>query len=210
MGPNYDGEESNPEAQYELFDSFCFVLTTVSTVGYGSHIKSTFGKFIIIAVIVRVVGNLQGWITRLIELANSKSRYARMPYVQIKDVPHIVLIGSVNIKSLQNFLEEYLHPDHDAGMRHCVLMMPHRPDPQMELMMMKPEYMSALYYIEGSTFDQKALKRCRLEKARAVIILSDKFSYDAEHEDTHTILEAMIIKKYLGQQKKKIEDDVKR
>jgi hypothetical protein len=40
--------------------------------------------------------------------------------------------------------------------------------------------------------------------------LSDKFSYDAEHEDTHTILEAMIIKKYLGQQKQKIEIDLKR
>lgn len=80
----------------------------------------------------------------------------------------------------------------------------------MELMMMRPEYMSALHYIEGSTLDQKALKRCKLEKARAVIILSDKFSYDAEHEDTQTILGAMIVKGYLGQQKKKIEDDVKR
>ena len=104
------------------------------------------------------------------------------------------------MKSLQNFLEEYLHDDHDAGMRHCILMMPNRPDPTMELMMMKPEYMSSLHYIEGSTI-HKALKRCKLEKAKAVIILSDKFSYDAEHEDTHTILEAMIIKKYLGQQK---------
>lgn len=75
---------------------------------------------------------------------------------------------------------------------------------------MKPEYMSLVHYIEGSTLDQKALKRCKLEKAKAVIILSDKFSYDAEHEDTRTILEAMIIKKYLGQQKQKIEIDLKR
>lgn len=37
-----------------------------------------------------------------------------------------------------------------------------------------------------------------LEKAKAVIILSDKFSFDAEIEDTKTILEAMVIKKYLG------------
>jgi len=128
-------------------------MTTVSTVGYGSDISSTLGKFVIIMVIINVVGNLQGWISRLIELANSKSRYARMPYIQIKDVPHIVLIGSVNMKSLQNFLEEYLHDDHDAGVRHCVLMMPHRPDPAMELAMMKPEYMSLVHYIEGSTLD---------------------------------------------------------
>jgi len=64
--------------------------------------------------------------------------------------------------------------------------------------MMKPRYMTTLFYIEGSTLDQKALKRCKIEKSQAVIILSDKFSFDAEHEDTHTILEAMIIKNYLN------------
>ena len=41
-----------------------------------------------------------------------------------------------------------------------------------------------------------------VHKAKAVIILSDKFSFDAEHEDTHTILEAMVIKNYLSQVKK--------
>jgi len=46
------------------------------------------------------------------------------------------------------------------------------------------------------------LNRCLVEKANAVVILSDKFSLDAEHEDTHTILEAMIIKDYI--QKKEI------
>ena len=64
--------------------------------------------------------------------------------------------------------------------------------------MMKHRFMTTLFYIEGSTLDQKALKRCKIEKSKAVIILSDKFSFDAEHEDTHTILEAMIIKNYLN------------
>lgn len=132
------------------------------------------------------------------QLANSKSYYARAEYDIIKDVPHIVLIGSVTTTSLSNFLEEYQHEDHDAGQRHCVLMMPTRPDPQTELIMMKPRFMTTLFYIEGSTLDQKALKRCKIEKSQAVIILSDKFSFDAEHEDTHTILEAMIIKNYLN------------
>lgn len=45
--------------------------------------------------------------------------------------------------------------------------------------------------------------RCLVDKAEAVVILSDKFSFNAEHEDTKTILEAMIIKKYLGNLKKK-------
>ena len=75
-------------------------MTTVSTVGYGSDISSTLGNFVIILATINGGGNLQGSTSRVIELANSKSRYARMPYIQIKDVPHIVLIGSVNMKSL--------------------------------------------------------------------------------------------------------------
>ena len=48
------------------------------------------------------------------------------------------------------------------------------------------------------------MRRCLIDKSDAVIILSDKFSFNAEHEDTRTILEAMIIKKYLSGLKKQI------
>lgn len=56
--------------------------------------------------------------------------------------------------------------------------------------------------MEGFTNNDEDLRRCLIEKADAVIILSDKFSFNAEHEDTRTILEAMIIKKYLSRLKK--------
>jgi hypothetical protein len=56
--------------------------------------------------------------------------------------------------------------------------------------------------LEGFTNNDEDLRRCLIEKADAVIILSDKFSFNAEHEDTRTILEAMIIKKYLSRLKK--------
>jgi hypothetical protein len=56
--------------------------------------------------------------------------------------------------------------------------------------------------LEGLTSNDEDLRRCLVEKAEAVIILSDKFSFNAEHEDTRTILEAMIIKKYLSTLKK--------
>ena len=49
-----------------------------------------------------------------------------------------------------------------------------------------------------------------MEKAEAVIILSDKFSFDADFEDTGTILQAMIIKNYLNQVKKMIKGDEER
>jgi hypothetical protein len=96
-----------------------------------------------------------------------------------------------------NFLEEYFHPDHGEYPRHCVLMMPSRPDPATEIILGKANFSTTLFYIEGNSLDHIDLSRCLVEKAKAVIILSDKFSFDAEHEDTHTILEAMIIKDYI-------------
>lgn len=56
--------------------------------------------------------------------------------------------------------------------------------------------------LEGNSNNDDDLLRCLVDRAEAVIILSDKFSFDAEYEDTKTILEAMIIKKYLGNIKK--------
>lgn len=187
-----------------MFDNFFFVLTTISTVGYGSVLQATASKLIIIVIIVFVWSPIPSCVSRFVELANSKSRYAKLEYSSLKEVRHVILIGSVSISSLQNFLEEYLHEDHDEGVRHCILLMPKRPDPETELLMMKPKYMQSLFYIEGSTLDNMALKRAKLEKSACVIILSDKFSYDAENEDTKTILEAMIIKKYVNQMKKKV------
>jgi hypothetical protein len=35
-------------------------------------------------------------------------------------------------------------------------------------------------YLEGSTLENQDLERCLIEKADAVIILSDKFSFDAD------------------------------
>ena len=64
------------------------------------------------------------------------------------------------------------------------------------------KYVGKLFYVEGTTQDQFHLRRCLVEKAEAVIILSDKFSFDADFEDTGTILQAMIIKNYLNQVKK--------
>lgn len=45
--------------------------------------------------------------------------------------------------------------------------------------------------------DPQDLRRCQVEKAKAVIIFSDKLSFDVHKEDTHTILQAMVIKNQL-------------
>ena len=150
--------------------------------GFGSSFGSVEGRIFIVIFFGALVVVIPELSSRLIDLLNSKSKYARIDYANYNSVniEHIVLIGTVPQTSLKNFLEEYFHADHGDRTRHCVLMMPTRPDTNTELILMKPQFISTLYYIEGNTLDKKDLKRCLVEKARAMIILSDKFSFDAE------------------------------
>jgi hypothetical protein len=99
-------------------------------------------------------------------------------------VPFIVLIGRVQATSLSNFLEEYFHDDHydDDRTIHCVLMQPYGPEknPDMQVILQKNKYMQKVHYLEGTTIESIDLKRCLIDRAEAVIILSDKFSFDAD------------------------------
>ena len=61
---------------------------------------------------------------------------------------------------------------------------------------MQPQYASCVFYLEGNPLDTQDLKRCQIENAKAIIIFSDKLSFDAHKEDTHTILQAMVIKNH--------------
>ena len=57
-----------------------------------------------------------------------------------------------------------------------------------------------VYYV-GDSLKENDLKRCQIEKAKAVIILCNKQSEDPNGEDAKTILQSMFIKKYLKDSK---------
>ncbi|CDW84459.1 cation channel family protein [Stylonychia lemnae] len=181
-----------------FFDTLFFIMTTISIVGYYSPVQSFEGKISIILLMAIVVIVIPSQSSKMIQLISSKSVYARRQYKSIDKIPHIVLIGSVSQITLFNFLEEYFHQDHGQHGRHCVIMMPQRPDPTFEMELMQSKYATSVFYIEGNPLDQRDLRRCLVEKSKAVVILSDKLSFDTQKEDTHTILQAMVIKNYLS------------
>ena len=135
----------------------------------------------------------------LVRLFQQKSIYARHSYTSLKSIKHIVLMGTVSKTALRNFLEELFHDDHFDGENktvHCVLLQPNTPEEQTKSLMADVKYNTKLWYIEGAYIDTD-FARCALHSADAIVILCDKFSYDAEHEDTDTILSVMHIKNYL-------------
>ena len=64
-----------------------------------------------------------------------------------------------------------------------------------------PEFGRNVFYIQGDPQKETDLKRCQIDKAKAVIILCNKHSSDPNEEDAKTILLAMFIKKYLKHNK---------
>jgi hypothetical protein len=154
-------------------------MTTVSVVGYGSSIMSTPGKIALIVIIITFIITIPERASELVTLVNSKSVYARDKYEAIQNAPHIVVLGNNSFSSLKNFLGEYFHPDHGNSLRRCVIMTPASPDPVLLLWLTKQEFYNDVTILEGASSNDEDLRRCLVEKAAAVIILSDKFSFNA-------------------------------
>lgn len=124
------------------------MMTTISLVGYGASISSTFGKLAIIILLIIIVVTVPEKASAIVSLMNSKSKYARDSYVLMDNVPHIVLVGTISLNSLFNFLSEYFHSDHGDETRHCVLLLPTRPDPQLEILLAKEHYKNDVTILE--------------------------------------------------------------
>lgn len=194
-----DPNDAKAVAAYELqFNYYIyFVMTTISTVGFENPFTIIEMKVFIIGLIIMALVVIPTKTSQLIVLLSSKSMYARRSYKIVQETPHIVITGSVSTISAADFFQEFFHEDHGDQSRHACILLPHRPDFHMENLIRIPSIASNVFYIQGDPLQEKDLKRCQVEKAKAVIILCNKQSGDATEEDAKTILRAMVIKKYL-------------
>lgn len=166
--------------------------------GYENKFSTAASRVLIIILVIFALTFVPMQSSELIRHLSSKSYYARLTYKASDSVPHIVILGSISNNSAENFFKELFHPDHGLAQKHAIILSPHRPDPALETMIRSPEY-SNVIYVQGDPHLDKDLKRCSLEKAKAIILICNKQSADASAEDSKTILLAIIIKSYLKQ-----------
>jgi hypothetical protein len=186
----FESEETFPDVpeEFTFRETIFFVMTSMPVVGYGSAVVTTAGRIFLIFMLSVVFIAIPDQSSKIYTLLSSKSIYERRKYKATENIPHIVLIGHVSDSAMFNFLLEYFHEDHTDQQRNCVIMLPQRPSADTEMRLMNKQYVSTVLYMEGNTLDHKDLKRCLIEKARTVVILSDKLTNDASSIDTHTIL----------------------
>ncbi|CAI2372794.1 unnamed protein product [Moneuplotes crassus] len=180
--------------------TFFFVMTTISIIGYGHGMISTGVRITIICLIICGIIIVPSKAGEIVNLISKKSAYADYKYKIISKVPHVVIIGSVNSKNAINFFDEYFHSDHGKDeTRHCIIIKSTRPDKKMESLIRNDKYLSKVHYIEGNPHEKKTFNRARLDKATHVVVMSNILTSDPAKEDANTILQAMVLKKYLKQ-----------
>ena len=174
-----------------------FVMTTLATIGYYSSITSVLGRVLIILLIVVQVAWIPTMCGNLMTQITSKSVYARTSYNDIENVDFILISGNISMGSIDVLLQEYFHPDHGGNEKHALVLMPNQPDPFMKKLMQR--YQNKLFYFEGDCLKFNDLERCMFHKAKMIMLLCNKQSDDSSAEDAKTIIQAMVIKKYMQQ-----------
>ena len=182
---------------HKFHHEFFFIMTTVSIIGYSGPIPETGPRITVIFVIIWAIGVIPSRAGDIVNIISKRSKYADYKYKLITRVPHIVLIGNVSTKNAKNFFDEYFHPDHGNIIRHCVIVKATRPDKKMEYMLDSSKYISKVHYIEGNPHEKETFSRAKLDKATNVVIMCNNLTSDPSKEDANTILQTMVIKKYL-------------
>ena len=178
------------------FDSMYFIMVTMSTVGYGDISTGTvLGKLFMILFILAGLAVVAVALPSLIEITVSfyqTSRFQQMFHPS--QVSHfIVVCGHVTPHSAKSFLKELLHPDRHDRLTHVLFLHPEIPSD--ELRSVLKSYYTRVKFYKGSPLSSKDLKQCKVNKAKAVVILVDKESPDPIEEDRANLLRTVAIKR---------------
>ena len=169
------------EVKYGIGDYGYFIVTTISTVGYGDISPVTDeGKIVISFFIIIFLVVTSYKINLLMALINSTSKYKR-PYHAVLIMPHIIVTGELDYESVNRFLGEYFHPDHVnklgfSRLADIVLVSKLPPSSEMESLMNRRQYGSGtkIRYVQASITTRSGMAICDADSAAACIVLSKK------------------------------------
>ncbi len=161
-----------------LFDSFWWVMQTVTTVGYGdTPVVGLYGRINAIFIMIFGIGSL-GYFTASLAANLMDAKLARkLGEAKLKMKDHVIIINagenlSYIIKELNdNNLEVALIAESD------------------------PKYKDVAYeFISGDPMNPETLKRAGLDRSNSVIVLPHSNSGEPNDIDARTILNSMVVR----------------
>ena len=160
-----------------------FTMVTMSTVGYGDYLPKTawgqtFITFFVIAGLAVFAVSLPVLIDPLI-LYYKIAPYSSFDNTRIQK--HVLVCGHVDATSVQEFLKEFLHPDHGDKLTHVVFIDPTYPNPELKAVISK---YNRSHFLLGSVLSSNTLQKAKLKEAKACIILANRHCSDPATEDS--------------------------
>ena len=160
-----------------------YIMVTMSTVGYGDYSPKTawgqtFITFFIIAGLAVFAVSLPVLVDPLIQY------YRLVPYSSFDNTrirKHVLVCGHLNATSVQEFLKEFLHPDHGDKLTHVVFIDPTYPNPELKAVISK---YNRSHYLLGSVLSSNILQKAKIKEAKACIILANRHCSDPATEDS--------------------------
>lgn len=133
------------------------------------------------------------------------SIYKKMEY-NSAELKHVVVTGFINLQAIQNFCKEIFHVDHGELSTNTVIIQ--KGDPKSELVLIMQKYDKNMTFLNGESLNQEdMIKRAKVHKADACILLTNKNSSNSSEEDYRNILIALAVKKFVYDERDSMEND---
>ncbi|HET7626891.1 MAG TPA: potassium channel family protein [Bacillales bacterium] len=174
---------SEPETFKSPFNAFWWVMTTVTTVGYGDFYPHTFtGKLIGIFLFIFGVGIVGVLIGKIVEGFTKFNRRREEGKVNYKGKHHIVLIGWS--QKAKHATEEILSSNDTVDV---VLI---------DTLSESPVSEERFHYIQGQAAEEETLEKANLQQARSVLIFADDNIDDPQMCDGKSLIIATAVESF--------------
>jgi hypothetical protein len=182
---------NSKQGKLDFFNCVYFVLTTMSTVGFGDIVPvSAAGQLVYVILMFVTLVVVARQLDQLTSMLKSQSKYSRDSYNNRHR--HVIVCGDVDFESLKVFLEEFMHKDHNTSNIRVVVLVNEDPDWDMQMLLDNSAF-SNVKYLRGSPLEQNDLLRCKILKASCVFILNDPGSKNVIDSDNRCILRALSV-----------------
>ncbi|WP_100010196.1 potassium channel family protein [Lentibacillus sediminis] len=173
-----------PDNFENLLNTFYYVMTTFSTVGYGDYSPITLaGKMVSVLMYIIGIGLLGVVIGKVLDAFSIFRRNREEGRMDYTNEQHIIIIGWGN--KTKSAVKEILKSDDTTE----VVILDNLPKSPIDI------GLDRVSYIQGDATDEATLQKANISKAKSVIIFSDDKIQEPSLRDAKTLTTAIVVER---------------